>query len=989
MSDFKNLRGKEYWRSLNELEKSPEFSEFLHREFPQGASELTNPVTRRNFLTIMGASIALAGVAGCRKPVEKIIPYVIQPEEVVPGIAQHYATTMPFGNSAYGLLVESHEGRPTKIEGNKLHPSSLGGTNLFIQASILGLYDPDRSQRVLHNGAESSWDDFVTAWRALYAGFVANRGEGLAVVSEAFSSPTLARLKAEFVRQFPQAVWATYESVSDENIYEGIKIATGKTLRPNYAYDKAEVIVSLDADFLFSESENVAAAKGFADGRRISSEHDFMNRLYVAESVYSVTGTMADHRLRLTSSQVAPFTAALVIELKRQGLAIPVSNQLAEFSRNDFDKKWLTVAASDLIGSRGRSIVVAGRRQPPIVHALVFAVNQALGNVNATISYSDLVDAEIPSRTALADLSKRMLAGQIDTLVMIGGNALYDAPTDCDFANGLAKVVNTIHLSQYVNETSHSVKWNLPEAHYLEYWGDARAASGTVSVIQPLILPLFGGHSSVELLQLLASGRENRGYDIVRQTWRKMLTGNFEKEWQHVLHDGRLEKSAVPTIAPLLDENAIAKQISAGAIKKSASPSGTVEIVFQPSPATFDGRYANNGWLQETPDPITKITWDNVAVISPATAREMGIRNSEIVRLAHEGRTLEIAAWLVPGQPDGTITLDLGYGRKASGRVGNGVGFDVCPLRTLEGYDFITGAAITATGGKYAISCAQDHGSMEGRPLVREATLEEYRKEPKFAQEMVEHPPLKSLWDEHDYSQGYQWGLAVDLNTCVGCGACTLACQSENNIPIVGKTQVGNGREMNWIRVDRYFSGETDDAQVVYQPVMCQHCENAPCEQVCPVAATVHNKEGLNVMVYNRCIGTRYCSNNCPYKVRRFNFFNYTKDTPEIVKMVMNPDVTVRSRGVMEKCTFCIQRINRGKNAAKLENREVRDGEIVTACQQACPTQAIVFGNINDPASKVSKAKRQNRNYELLAELNTKPRLSYLARIRNPHPELG
>jgi MoCo/4Fe-4S cofactor protein with predicted Tat translocation signal len=989
MSDFKNLKGKKYWRSLNELEKSPEFSELLHREFPQGASELTNPVTRRNFLTIMGASIALAGVTGCRKPVEKIIPYVIQPEEVVPGMAQYYATTMPFGNSAYGLLVESHEGRPTKIEGNKQHPSSLGGTNPFIQASILGLFDPDRSQRVLHNRVESSWDDFVTAWRMLHVGFFARQGEGLAVLCEAFSSPTLARLKAEFVRQFPRAVWVTYESVSDENIYGGIRIATGKTLRPIYAYDKAEVIVSLDADFLFGESENVAAAKGFADGRRISSEHDSMNRLYVAESVYSVTGTMADHRLRLTSSQVAPFAAGLVVELQRQGLAIPISDQLGVFGRIDFDREWLTIAASDLIAARGKCIVVAGRRQPPIVHALVFAINQALGNVNATISYNEFVDAEFPSRIALTDLSKKMLAGQVDTLVMIGGNVVYNAPTDCDFAGALSKVENTIQLSQYINETSHSVSWHLPEAHYLEYWGDARAADGTVSMIQPLILPLFGGHSPIELLQLLANGRDARGYDIVRQTWSKILTGNFEKEWQRVLHDGRLAKSSIPTVTPLLDEGAIAKQCSAGMLKKNTSPFGTVEIVFQPSPAMFDGRYANNGWLQETPDPITKITWDNVAAISPATARELGIRNGEIVRMSHKGRSLEIAAWLVPGQPDGMITLELGYGRNVSGRVGNGIGFDVGPLRTLEGSDFIVGVAVTTTGRTYPISCAQDHGSMEGRPLVREATLEEYRKEPKFAQEMVEHPPLKSLWDEHDYSQGYQWGLTVDLNTCIGCGACTLACQSENNIPIVGKTQVAKGREMNWIRVDRYFSGEADDAQVMHQPVMCQHCENAPCEQVCPVAATVHDKEGLNLMVYNRCIGTRYCSNNCPYKVRRFNFFNYTKDTPEIVKMAMNPDVTVRSRGVMEKCTFCIQRINRGKNAAKLENREVRDGEIVTACQQACPTHAIVFGNINDPASRVSIAKHQNRNYELLAELNTKPRLSYLARIRNPHPKLG
>lgn len=932
--------------------------------------------------------MAMAGLAGCRKPVEKIIPYVVPPEEIIPGVPLFYATTMPFGDTAYGLLVETHEGRPTKIEGNELHPSTRGTSNSFIQASMLGLYDPDRSQRVLSGGAESKWQDFVTYWRSLHSRFAANQGTGLAVLSEAFSSPTLKRLADEFSVKFLNSKWVTYEPVSDENIYDGIRIATGNAYRPLYAYDKAEVILSLDSDFVFGESESMTAAMGFADGRRITSERDSMNRLYVVESVFSLTGSLADHRLRLQSSQIAAFAAALIVELNSQGLAIPIVDHLGEYREHRFDRQWLKTVAADLLRARGKCLVVAGRRQPAIVQALTYVINNALGNIGSIVSYCELTDARISARAELADLVKLMRDGNVDTLVIIGGNPAYNAPSDLDFASALGRVKNSIQLSHYADETSRSMKWHIPQAHYLESWGDTRSADGTASIIQPMIEPLFGGHSSVEMLQLMVDGRDLRGYEIVRESWSKLLSGNFEKQWRRVLHDGRLEGSSLTTITTALNNDTLTAGLKNAPIGKGGIGNEDLELVFQASPAVYDGRFANNGWLQEMPHPVTKITWDNVATISPATAARLRLQNGDMVRLTLQGRSLELPIWVLPGQADNSIGVDLGYGRRAAGRVGDGVGFDTYSLRPLDAPDIALGLSLVKTGSTYSISCAQDHGSMEGRPLVREATLDEYRRKPEFASEMVEHPPLVSLFEDRKYDQGYQWGMAVDLNACIGCNACTIACQSENNIPIVGKRQVANGREMNWIRIDRYFVGKPEEAEMVHQPVTCQHCEKAPCEQVCPVAATVHDREGLNVMVYNRCIGTRYCSNNCPYKVRRFNFFNYTVDTPEIVKMAMNPDVTVRSRGVMEKCSFCVQRINFARSKAKQDERDIRDGEIITACQQACPTRAIVFGNVNDPESKVSKIKRQNRNYELLAELNTAPRLSYQARIRNPHPEL-
>jgi MoCo/4Fe-4S cofactor protein with predicted Tat translocation signal len=984
--DMSNLEGKEYWRSLDQLAETPEFKQFLEREFPEGASEMTNPITRRNFLALMGASIGLAGLAGCRRPVEKIIPYVTAPEEVIPGVAQHYATTMPFANSAFGLVVESHEGRPTKMEGNKLHPSSLGGTNLYMQAAVLGLYDPDRSNRVVNNGSQSSWNDFVAFWRNKATEMTGNSSAGLAILCEQFSSPTLSRLKDQILKEHPQATWVTWEPVSDENIYGGTELAAGRRLRPLYDFSKADIVLSLDCDFLQTESENVNNATGFTAKRRIENESDSMNRLYTVESCFSLTGAMADHRLRLKSGQIAGFTAALAAELRRQGLDIDGVPDIAASTKR-FDAKWLKVVASDLLGARGKSLIVAGRRQHPEAQALVFAINYALGNVGKTVNYYEFTDATTSRLDDLVAFVKKMKSGEIDTLIMIGGNPVYNAPIDLDFENALSKVINTVHLSDHVDETSQLCSWHIPQTHFLEIWEDTRSADGTLSVIQPLIAPMFSGHSRAEMLELISSGLDRRCYEIVRDTWRQYLpTLDLEKQWRKVLHDGLLADSASKPVTPDIDSGNLRHLLTSE--KFAAQPEDQLEIVFTTSAKLFDGRFANSGWLQELPDPISKIAWDNAALMSHATAAKLGVKSKDLVRLSYKDRDLEIPAWILPGHADGSISVELGYGRDASGRVGNGVGANAYALRGSDRPDFDSGLVITRTGGRYKIANTQDHSSMEGRPIVREATLAYYRDHPDFAPDMVEHLPLKSLWQDRVYDTGYQWGMTIDLNVCTGCNACVVACQSENNIPVVGKDQVWRGREMQWIRTDRYFTGSVDDPRIAQQPVACVHCENAPCEEVCPVAATQHDSEGLNVMVYNRCIGTRYCSNNCPYKVRHFNFYHYTENTPETLKMANNPDVTVRSRGVMEKCTYCIQRIKRAEINAKDDNRQVKDGEIVTACQQACPVDAIVFGNINDPDSRVSKIKKQNRNYHLLAQLNTKPRTSYLARIRNPHPEL-
>jgi MoCo/4Fe-4S cofactor protein with predicted Tat translocation signal len=985
-----------YWRSLAEIEDRPEFRAALEREFPEGASELPEGMTRRDMMLLVGASLSLAGLAGCRRPVEEIVPYVTAPEDVVPGIPRYYATTMPFRRSAYGLIVESHEGRPTKIEGNPAHPSTLGASSSIVQASVLGLYDPDRSQSVTQQGARKSWGDFVNSWGPLSQAHAADGGAGLAILSESFSSPTLSRLASELRARYPRSQWATYDAVSDEHRLAGLRRVTGRDVDLMLRFDRASVVLALDADPLLTDPEMIRHARGFADGRRAgarstssgqASDGD-MNRLYAVEGVYSLTGAMADHRLRLKSRQIVSFLVALVARL-----APPQAGSLSGSDVPGVDPRWIDALAKDLLANRGKGLIVAGERQPPAVHAAVCALNTFLGNTGKTVSYFETKDAALPSTTSLASLVSSMKGGAVQTLVILGGNPVFDAPADLDFASAMAKVAHAIALGHAADETSAKAEWHIPRAHYLESWADARAVGGTLSVVQPLILPLFGGKTPIEVLGLMIGDKDRPGYDIVRETWKPILgEAEFDKKWDRVLHDGILAGSELPEVVPDLKAEAFTD------LGRDAQPAGGLEIVFVPSPSLHDGRFANDGWLQELPDPLTKLTWDNPALVSPKTAETLGLASDDVIRLDYASRSLELPVSILPGMADDVVALTVGYGRQRAGRVGSGVGFDTFTLRSSRAAGFDGGVTVTKLGRTYPLSATQNHGSMEGRPIVRESTLAELRSGSASKKEagapsalgvFEEDAQHFSLWKEHTYETGHQWGMTIDLNACIGCNACMTACQSENNVPVVGKIQVAKGREMHWIRVDRYFSGEpSGGAEAVFQPVPCMHCEDAPCEQVCPVAATVHDSQGLNVMVYNRCIGTRYCSNNCPYKVRRFNFFNFTKDTPDILRLAMNPDVTVRSRGVMEKCTYCTQRINRTKIDAKLAGRELHDGDVKTACQQACPASAIEFGDLRDGSSRVVKAKADPRNYALLDELNTRPRTTYLSKVRNPNPAL-
>ena len=980
------VQGKEYWRSLDQLADTPEFKEFLQREFPENASEMTNPFTRRKFLTLMGASIAFAGLAGCRRPVEKIIPYVNAPEHIVPGKSLNYATTIPFALNSYGLLVESHVGRPTKIEGNPKHPSTLGKSNRLIQAEILNLYDPDRSKAVMHKGAPASWAAFESFWAGKAKNFEKKAGEGLVVLSRSFHAPTMYRLYERFMKKFPKAQWVAYEPVSDANIYKGMDIAFGKPLQPVYHYDKAVVVLSLGSDFLLTETDDIRATKGFAAGRKVD-ESGKMNRLYVVENTYTATGAMADHRLRLQSGHIATFAFALLAELKKQGLA--VGTLPAPAGEGSIDKKWVSAVAGDLRKHKGSALVVAGKEQPAAVHAVCALINEALGANGATVHYLEMKQALLPDSEKVNGVMRALKNKKVKTLVMLEVNPVYDAPVDFGFSEALKNAGQTIHFGMHADETAALCEWHVPAAHVLESWGDARSLDGTPSVIQPLIEPLFDGIPLVRMAAVLSGETKKSDYELVQGTWKKILVaGSFDREWRKVLTVGLYKKENYKAPKIRLKTERVISWLKHNPVTIQRASLDNLEVVFTASPAMLDGRYANNGWLQEMPHPVSKLTWDNPLFISPNTAKELDIQNGDLVTLSVNGTRLKLPAWILPGHADHSVTLTLGYGRSASGRVGDGVGFNVYALRRSSEPDFVTGGQLSATGETYLLANTQDHGSMEGRPLVREATLEEFKKEPHFAEEMVEHPPLQSLWEERKYDEGYQWGMTIDLNSCTGCNACMLACQSENNIPVVGKEQVSKGREMHWIRLDRYFSGDLQDPEMVFQPVACQHCENAPCEQVCPVAATTHDEEGLNVMTYNRCIGTRYCSNNCPYKVRRFNFFNYTNELPEIVKMAQNPDVSVRFRGVMEKCTFCTQRITRSKIDAKNQGRELRDGDVQAACQQTCPADAITFGNILDKESEVAKSKLSPRNYELLGELNLKTRNTFLAKVRNPNPEL-
>ncbi len=995
----KQLNRKQYWRSLNQLADTDEFRSFVENEFPEGTLELSDGLSRRKFLSLMGASLAFAGLAGCRRPIEKIIPYVISPEDIVPGIPLYYASAMPFGLESIGVLVENHEGRPTKLEGNESHPSSNGKANAFVQASILDLYDPDRAKEVSNGGESSDFEAFLLAWQDVRNKFENGAGENLAVISTEYSSPTLARLKKEFLKAYPNATWVAYEPVNDENVRRGIKMATGTLARPLYSMDKANVILALDSDFLQTESDVLRNAGDFAKGRKVTHENDQMNRLYVAESNYTVTGAMADHRFKMQSNHIAAFVAAVAIEINKQGFSVSGIDGIksAGFS---FNKSTIKALVRDLITNKGKSLILAGSRQPAHVHAIVSAMNEALSNIGETVTYYTFPDAQPSDMAEFKSLSTKMSNGSIDGLIILGGNPVYNAPADFNFAKALSKVEFSVHLSSKVNETSLLSSWKIPESHFLESWNDVRIAQGASSIIQPQIEPLYASVSNIELVSALATGQSVKGYDLVQETWSHILSPTkFEKSWRKVLHDG-IHFQSSGEISLKTNSKLLVNELQTQSFAMRTASAENLEVVFSTSASVYDGRFANNGWLQELPDPITKLTWDNAALMSRTTAKTLGLRNEDLVTLKFEGRNLNIPVWIVPGMADYSIGLELGYGQSSIGRIGDGTGVDTYKLRTSSHQGFGFGAMIVGTGLKYELASTQDHNGMDGDAtaekgvqdrlpiIVREATMDEYKHHPEFAKEAVEHPPLISMWEEKDYSEGPQWGMAIDLNVCTGCMACTIACQSENNIPVVGKDQVKIGREMHWMRMDRYFTGDIENPKSVVQPVACQHCEMAPCEQVCPVAATTHTDDGINGMTYNRCVGTRYCANNCPYNVRRFNFYHYTKDIPEIVQMAQNPDVTVRFRGVMEKCTFCLQRVNQAKITSKKNNQTLVDGDVVSACQQTCPTDAIAFGDITDPNSKVSQMKHQNRDYALLGELNTKPRITYQAKLRNPNPEL-
>jgi MoCo/4Fe-4S cofactor protein with predicted Tat translocation signal len=989
--------GKRLWQSLEELSETKAYRDFLENEFPANAGKDSEGIDRRDVLKLMAASAAMAGLSACTKlPTQKIVPYVRPPEEIIPGRPLFYATSMPMGGVAAGLLVESHMGRPTKIEGNPEHPGSLGSTDVFAQASILNLYDPDRSQTVIFEGHLSSWGDFAAAMGNARAR-MSPRGAGLRVLTETVTSPTLAAQMRKLFAQFPEAKWHQYEPCSGDSAREGARLAFGRPVNSVYRVDQADVIVSLDADFLSCGAGHVRYTRGFSSRRDLAAGPSAkLNRLYAVESMPTSTGAMADHRLPLRSTDVEDFARRLAAAV---GVSVPAPGNAAS-SKTLSD--WIAAVGRDLGQHRGSSLILAGEHQPPIVHALAHAMNAALGNAGKTVVYTEPLEASpVNEMESLRDLVNDLNSGNVELLLILGANPLYDAPADFDFGSALGKAALRVHSGLYNDETAEYCHWHVPAAHFLESWSDARAFDGTVGVVQPLIAPLYDGHSAHEIIALLTGDTGKSGYDLVRDFWRSQRPEKdkaFEAFWETSLHDGLMAGTALPAISISLRPD-FAKPLAA---PPAAGDPSALEIVFRPDPAVGDGEFANNSWLQELPKPITRITWDNAAMVGPATAQKLGLTTGDYVTLRLAERSVKAGVFIVPGHADNSVTLHLGYGRRRAGKIGTGPGFNAYLLRTSSAPWMARGLRIEKTAEKYAFASVQYQNTIdfEGHPadeesanafrrdLVQIATLDEFRKNPNFARipEVQEDKSL-SLYPGFK-NDGYAWGMSIDLNRCVGCNACVIACQSENNIAVVGKDQVARGRAMHWIRIDTYFRGGVDNPEMYYEPLPCMQCENAPCEYVCPVGATTHTPEGLNDMTYNRCVGTRYCSNNCPYKVRRFNFYLYSDyDTPSL-KAMRNPNVTVRSRGVMEKCTYCVQRIQEAKILSQEQDRTIRDGEIVTACQQVCPAEAIVFGNINDPNSRVSKLKAQSRDYVLLAELNTRPRTSYLARVRNPNPEI-
>ena len=1020
---LKSAQGPLYWKSLEELAETKEFQAFVDDEFADRTPNWLDPANRRNFLKLAAASLAMAGVTACTKqPKETIVPYVRQPEEFIPGVPMYFATAMQMGGVGTGLLATSHLGRPTKIDGNPDHPGSLGAADYFQQASLLTMYDPDRAQAVTKKNLISSWIAFQGEMAAQREKGLVNKGDGLRILTETITSPTLTAGINAILKEMPGAKWHQYEACAPHNAFKGAMLAFGRPVNTIYHLDQADVIVSLDADFLACGPGNLRLARQFADKRRVQSNvthtpqpkedwqegyqegsipartnqsaqyqadnrgplhlpaqvqaegkapsETVLNRLYVVEPSPSPTASMADHHFVLGASEVEAWARDLAAALNLGGQSSGKYKEIAPIAR-------------DLQAHKGACVVIAGDYQSAEVHALAHAMNQALGNTGKTVTYTESIEgnpADHPE--SLRQLAADMSAGKVGTLLILGGNPVYSAPADLDFTAALKKVGWTAYLGLFPDETARQCLWHVPEAHYLESWGDVRAFDGTVSFVQPLIAPLYGGKTALEVIATLAGQPDKSDHDLVQEYWKSQAkVASFDIFWQKSLHDGIVPNTALAAI------NVTAKMPPAFQAKTAQD----FEIVFRPDPTIWDGSYANNGWLQELPKPQTKMTWDNAVWISPGTAQQHNLNTGDKVELKYQGRSVTGPVWIMPGHANDSATVHLGYGRTYAGHVGNEVGFNAYLLRTSAEPNGGYGLQLNKVGGGYDFATTQHTQTMEEGEPIRIATLEEYKKTPQFVDQKEDQkplPPKLTLYPDYRY-EGYKWGMTIDLNACVGCGSCMMACVSENNIAVVGKIEVTRGRHMNWLRVDRYFKGNWDNPELYYQPVPCMQCENAPCELVCPVAATVHSGDGINQMVYNRCVGTRYCSNNCPYKVRRFNFLLYSDFDTESLKGSRNPNVTVRSRGVMEKCTYCIQRINGAKIESEKQNRRIADGEITPACAQACPTQAIVFGDINDPKSRVAQNKAQARNYSLLEDLNVRPRTTYLGRLRNPNPEIG
>ncbi len=1035
--------GRAYWRSLDELSHEAQYPELLADEFLGGTLSSLSSIERRRFLKLMGASLALAGLAGCRRwPEEKIVPYSRRPAGRTPGVPVKYATGMEIGGRGLGLLVTSVDGRPIKIDGNPLHPTSRGGSGPLAQATILDLYDPDRARHGRQGRAEADWDAFSAWLGANIEKISADQGSRLRVLCEATSSPSMASMRQRMQQTFPAMVWHEYESVSDDNERLGTAMAFRSAHRTHLNLSQARVIVSLEADFLDSPISSVECIRDFADSRRLDGADTEMSRLYAFEGMLSLTGANADHRVAVRPADIATVAARLAVGLLREPppsvralAARPIDSALSD---EDLDKILANVI-SDLKAHRGRAVVTAGPSQPPEVHLLAHLINDAIGAIGNTVTLTPLPEREGHVKS-LASLVGAIENGTVETLLVIGGNPAYDAPADLRFADALRRVPQAIRLSEYDDETASACDWFLPRAHLLEAWGDVRAIDGTITVCQPMIEPLFGGHSAVELLSAFCDEEPRTGDKIVQDTFAEVTGGTFSQaKWRETLHDGVLAHSATTPQPPIVDLSAAERHINR--FNQAQAPSGDadIELLFVADSKVYDGRFANNGWQQELPDPLTKLTWDNALLLGIGRAQELRVKTGDVVSVRSGGATVELPALLMPGQHGSCAVVALGYGRRFPGRICTATGVDAGTLRTTNSFFSARDVQITKTGRTYPLAITQDHyaidvASVAGKSqqdrmgsIFREGSLDEYREHPDFAAHRHHVLHQLSPYPENNLKGAkHRWAMSIDLSACVGCNACVAACHAENNIPIVGKDQVLRGREMHWIRVDRYYAFDKNDGQydptqlrsVALQPMPCQMCENAACETVCPVAATMHDADGLNVMVYNRCVGTRYCSNNCPYKVRRFNYFDYWKRKPhreqpgtllqvereyyerpqagahELRQMQFNPEVSVRMRGVMEKCTFCTQRIQGAKIRSKNQWVQaggddqgapptIPDGTIQTACEQACPANAITFGDLNDPASQVAQLHNDERSYTVLDELNAKPRVRYLAKVRN------